>query len=144
MPTKLSEAAKKMMQDQKGHCCQAVFTTYAGQFGPGKVDFDTCMKIASAFSGGVNRTGNVCGAITGALMALGLKYGGSKQEVDVTEASTKLLDDFKSLHGTTICRELIQHDLITDEDVKHAFETNAFKNCSKYVEDVAIILEEFI
>ncbi|MHA1909329.1 MAG: C-GCAxxG-C-C family protein [Candidatus Thorarchaeota archaeon] len=144
MTSKLSETAKKMMDEQKGHCCQAVFSTYAEQFGQGKVDFDTCMKISSAFSGGINRTGNVCGALTGALMALGLKYGGSKQEVDVTEASTKLLDEFISLHGSIICRELINHDLISDEDVKKAFETGAFKNCPKFVEDAAVLLDKHL
>jgi C_GCAxxG_C_C family probable redox protein len=101
------------------------------------------MKISSAFSGGIARTGNVCGAITGALMALGLKYGEGDSS-KVNEVATKLFEEFKSLNGSIICRELINHDLITDEDIKHAFETGAFDNCSKYVEDVSLILERLL
>ncbi|MHA2377388.1 MAG: C-GCAxxG-C-C family protein [Candidatus Thorarchaeota archaeon] len=78
MPSNLADSANKIFQEQKGHCSQAIFAAYGEQLGLGKVDFDTCMKIASAFSGGIALTGNVCGALTGALMALGLKYGGAK------------------------------------------------------------------
>ncbi|MFW9956223.1 MAG: C-GCAxxG-C-C family protein [Candidatus Thorarchaeota archaeon] len=144
MPTNLSEKAKAIMNEQRGHCAQAIFTTYGEHASSGKVDFNTCMKISSAFSGGINRTGNVCGAINGALMALGLRYGGTPMEQKVTDAAMKLIDEFKALHGSIICRELINHDLLTDDDVKRAFATGAFKNCSKYVEDVAKILDDLL
>jgi C_GCAxxG_C_C family probable redox protein len=134
------EKAKTMMQERKGHCAQAVFTTFGERLG---VDYDTCMKIASAFSGGIVRTGNVCGALNGALMALGLKYGG-QDSTKVNEVASKFLDDFKSLNGSIICRELINHDLITDEDVNQAFKTEAFDNCPKFVEDAATLLEKLL
>jgi len=102
------------------------------------------MKIASAFGGGINRTGNVCGAITGALMALGFKYGGSVQEEEITRVSTRFLDEFVSINGSIICRELIDHDLITEEDLKKAFESDAFKKCMKYVDDAARLLNKYI
>ncbi|MHA1934606.1 MAG: C-GCAxxG-C-C family protein [Candidatus Thorarchaeota archaeon] len=103
---------------------------------------DTCMKIASAFSGGIALTGNVCGALTGALMALGLKYGGAEREEKVNEVAVELLNEFKALNGSIICRELINHDLITDEDVKQAFKNGAFDNCPKFVQDVTKILDK--
>ena len=135
------DAAKKIMQEQKGHCCQAILAAFGEHLSLGKVDYDICMKIASAFSGGIALTGNVCGALNGALMALGLKYGG-EDSTKVNEVSVNLLDEFKSLHGSIICRELINHDLVTDEDVKQAFATGAFNNCPKFVEDAAMILEK--
>ncbi|MFW9848068.1 MAG: C-GCAxxG-C-C family protein [Candidatus Thorarchaeota archaeon] len=144
MNSELSEKAKKIVAEQRGNCAQAVFTTYGDFVSSGKVDFDTCMKIASAFGGGVAHTGSICGALNGAIMVLGLKYGGSPMEEQVNEAAVKLLDEFKALNGTVICRELINHDLITDADVKHAFDTGAFKNCPKYVEDVSKILESLL
>ncbi len=53
----------------------------------------------------------------------------------------KLFDEFKSLHGSIICRELIDHDLTTDEQIKQAFATGAFDNCPKYVEDVTKLMD---
>jgi C_GCAxxG_C_C family probable redox protein len=143
MSSNLTDKAKKIMDERKGHCAQAIFATFGEHLGKEKVDYDTCMKISSAFSGGIAGTGNVCGAVTGALMALGLKYGEGDSS-KVNEVATKLFDEFISQHGSIICRELINHDLITDEEVKHAFEINAFKNCPKYVEDVSLILEKLL
>ncbi|MHA2251007.1 MAG: C-GCAxxG-C-C family protein [Candidatus Kariarchaeaceae archaeon] len=54
------------------NCAQAIFAAYGRHLG---VDRDTCLKITSLFGGGINRTGNVCGAVTGAIMAIGLKHG---------------------------------------------------------------------
>ena len=142
MPSTPLEKAKKIFGEQKAHCSQAIFASYGEQLGLGEVDFDTCMKISSAFSGGIARTGNVCGAITGALMVLGLKSG---IDVEMTnEVAGKLFDEFKSLNGSIICRELINHDLITDQDLKQAFENGSFDSCPKFVEDVALILEELL
>ena len=143
MPSNLSETAKKLMLENQYNCAQAVFATYCRQTGVGKVDYNTCLKIASAFGGGIAQTGNVCGALTGALMTLGLKYGSEKWE-EVNEVAGNLLNEFKSLNGSVICRELINHDLLTDEDIKHAFEKGAFKNCPKFVEDVSIMLEKLL
>ena len=139
MPSNPAETANKVFQEQKAHCAQAVFAAYAEQLSLGKVDFETGMKIASAFSGGIALTGNVCGALTGALMALGLKYNDAEKS---NEVAVKLFDEFISLNGSIICRELINHDLITDDDVKQAYATGAFKDCPKYVEDVTAILDK--
>jgi C_GCAxxG_C_C family probable redox protein len=140
-----SDTAKKLFSEENQYnCSQAIFAAYGEHLGLGKVDSDTCLRIASAFGGGIARTGNVCGALTGALMALGLKYGGggySAQE-RVNEVAGKLFHEFKAHHGSIICRELINHDLLTAEDVKQAFKTGAFKNCPKFVEDVSMLLEK--
>ena len=144
MPSNSAEIANKIFQDRKGSCSQAIFAGYCEQLGLGKVDFDTGMKIASAFSGGIARTGSMCGALTGALMALGLKYGDDEDGNKVNVVAGKLLDEFKSLHGSTTCREMINHDLLTHEDVQQAFKTGAFDNCPKYVEDVTVIMDKLL
>ncbi len=143
MQSNLVDKAKEIMEERRGHCAQAIFATFGEYLSEGKVNYDTCMKISSAFSGGIAHTGNICGALNGALIALGLKYGGS-DSTKVNEVARELLGEFESLHGSTICRELINHDLLTEEDMKKAFEKRAFKNCSKYVEDVAMMLENLI
>ena len=146
MQSNLSARVEEFFQEKGGNCAQAIFTAYGEQLGSGKVDYDTCLKIASAFGGGIARTGNVCGALTGALMALGLKYGGLKRkdQEKANEVAGKLLNEFKSLNGSIICRELINQDLITDDDLKQAFEKGSFNNCPKFVEDVSMMLEKLL
>ena len=77
-------------------------------------------------------------------MALGLKYNTAKEPNKINDVAVQFLDEFTKIHGSTICRELINHDLITAEDLKQAFETGAFKNCTKYVEDAAVIMDSLL
>ncbi|MHA1138181.1 MAG: C-GCAxxG-C-C family protein [Candidatus Thorarchaeota archaeon] len=144
MPSNLSQKATKIMTNRKGSCSQVVFATYGEHLSSGKVDFETGMKIASAFSGGIAGTGSMCGALTGALMALGLKYNDAEKYNQINVVARKLLDEFESINGSTICRKLINHDLLTEEDVQQAFKTGAFDNCTKYVEDVTKILDKLL
>ena len=53
-------------------CSQAVFASLSSEYG---VDSDTAKKIAGAFGGGIASNGELCGAVSGALMAIGLKHG---------------------------------------------------------------------
>ena len=143
MTSNAAETAKAMMQERRGHCAQAILTSVSEQASSEKVDYDTLMKIASAFSGGIARTGNVCGAVTGALMALGFKYGG-QDSTKVNDVAKKFLDEFETVHGSVICREMINQDLITDEDVAKAFKTGAFDDCPKFIEDAVVLLEKLL
>jgi len=136
--------ALKIIEEQKGSCSQAIFATYGEFLSSGSLDLKTCMNLASGFGGGIASNGNVCGALTGAVMALGLKYGGSMMEEKVFQATNTLFDNFSNRHGSVLCKELIKFDLRAAQDVKEAFEKGAFKNCPKYVEDVAEILETLI
>lgn len=131
-----------MMEEQRGNCAQAIFATYGPHLGIHKINSDACMNITVAFGGGINRTGNVCGAITGALMVLGLKYGGKVQEV--THISNQLMDEFTAMHGSIICRELIGYDLNNDENLRKAFQEDAFKKCKKFVTDTAQLIEKYV
>ena len=55
-----------------GFCCsQAVFTAFATEYG---ISEELALKIATQFGGGA-RKGEMCGSVSGALMALGLRYG---------------------------------------------------------------------
>jgi C_GCAxxG_C_C family probable redox protein len=136
----INETTSKMMEEQKGNCAQAIFATYGPLIGLQKIDSNVCMSIAAAFGGGINRTGNVCGAITGALMVLGLKYGENIQEI--TRISNQFIDEFTAIHGSIVCRELIGDDLLNVENVRKAFQEGAFKKCIRIVNDAAKLLEK--
>ena len=134
--------ASKMMEDKKGNCSQAIFARFGPNLEKGNIDFDTCMKITSAFGGGINLTGNVCGAITGALMTLGLKYG--ENFLKVSEISTQFLEEFKSINGSIICRDLVGHDFFDNEDLRTTFNKEIFEKCKKCVDDAACLLEKYL
>ncbi len=99
------------------NCAQAVFSSRASAWG---LDAGVALRVASAFGAGMGRKQEVCGAVTGALMALGLEAG-------YTEASDKagkervylqartLQDQFTAVHGSVICRDLLGVDLLTPE-----------------------------
>jgi len=140
----LADKAEKLMLNNKNcNCSQAILATYGDHLG---IDNDTCLKIASAFGGGLAGTGYICGALTGASMVLGLKYWNTKGEdpLKINKATQKLFNEFSSLNGSIICRELINHDLMTDEDIQQAYKIGAFKNCPKFVKDSAQILEKLL
>ena len=139
--SKINNSASKLMEQQQGNCAQAIFAKYGPQLSLGKVDCDSCMRITSAFGGGINLTGNVCGAITGSLMALGIKYGGNPLEV--AKIANQFIDEFKSINGSIICRELVGPKFFDDENLRAEFRVDLFKKCMKYVDDAAHLLEKY-
>jgi len=131
---------------ERDNCSQAVFATYANQYG---VDEKIALKIAEVFSGGIARRGDICGAVTGALMVIGLHYGEKKgtnsiQSKSAHDVADTLLVRFKDKHGTYNCRELINFDLTTPENRKLAQEKKVFRNCSEFVRTTVEILEKIL
>ena len=123
----------------KYRCSQAVFAAFSEDLGVSKED---ALKIGACFGSGM-RKGEVCGACTGALMALGLKYGDSKEKSD--EVCEKFLEEFKKENSSYICRDLLGCDISTPDGVSYALENNLFKElCPKMVESAAKITEKIL
>ncbi len=124
---------------QNFNCAQAVFSAFAPQL---NLSEDTAVKIASPFGGGIVRQGQVCGAVTGALMALGLGRGGvtpAKKE-EAYRLGQEFIRRFKTKHSTLLCRELIAIDLSTSGGWQLAKDTGVFDNiCPILVHDAAEI-----
>ena len=74
----------------------------ASEFG---MDAETAMKVSAGLGGGVGRQREVCGAVTGATLALGLKYGPDKAAVYPHVQA--LCERFKAECGSIVCRELL-------------------------------------
>lgn len=132
----------------KYNCSQSVFTVFGTDF---NLPENECLKVACAFGGGMGRQQHTCGAITGAMMALGLKYGkglnDSEDKKQLTYAKTKeLFAEFIKLHGTTNCRELLNGlDLNNHEDHEKIIEQKLFDiNCEKYVKDSVLIIKKIM
>ena len=133
---------------QSGYnCAQGVLSEFAPQFG---MDRDTAMRIACGLGSGMGRSGNMCGAVTGGILVLGLKYGMVDQELPEEKEKTyeevvKFLDRVKELHGYTNCVDLMGVDVGTPEGRIEAQEKNLSDTiCSKIVADVTGILEGLI
>ena len=120
-------------------CSQAVFATFAEQLG---LEKETALKIGACFGSGM-RKGEVCGACSGALMALGLKFGDHKPKADAV--CDRFLDEFKKENGSYICNDLLNCDISTKEGREYAVENNLFKEvCPKMLESAAKIAEKII
>lgn len=130
----------------KFHCSQAVFAAFSEELG---LSEEQALKIGSCFGSGM-RKGEVCGACTGALMVLGLKYGHSKvgdieSKLKVDEVTDKFLDNFKLENGSYLCNDLLKCDISTKEGIKHALKNNLFTDfCPKMVESAVIITENIL
>jgi C_GCAxxG_C_C family probable redox protein len=91
------------------NCAQAVVGAYAEECG---LEFDQAMRLASSFGAGMGRLREVCGAVSGMLMVIGLKEGycdlRCKDLKDQHYARVQALAaEFKSRTGSLICRELL-------------------------------------
>ena len=99
----MSRAEEAKKQFEKGFlCAPVVFSTYSEQLGLEKA---LALKIACGFGAGIGRMGRTCGAVTGAVMVIGLKHGQvNLADVESREKTFKLakefIDRFTALHGS--------------------------------------------
>jgi C_GCAxxG_C_C family probable redox protein len=125
-------------------CSQAVFSTYAEQLG---LDKQTALKISGTFGGGMAAMGDTCGAVTGAFMVIGLKYGKSKPDDEEAKQRSygsckEFVAKFNARHGSIVCRELAGCDISTPEGKREFDEKRVGSTlCPKLVHDAAEILE---
>ncbi|HOW39000.1 MAG TPA: C-GCAxxG-C-C family protein [Bacteroidales bacterium] len=130
----------------KFNCSQSVFTVFGTEHGLSEND---CLKTSCAFGGGMGRQQLICGAVTGALMALGIKYGKAMGDPDENkqltyEKTREFFNEFIRLNGSTSCRELLKGlDMNDPDDHRKIIEQGLFDTlCEKYVTDSVRIVEE--
>lgn len=127
-------------------CSQAVLETYCGRFG---LDRMLAYKIGSGFGGGMHLD-QTCGAVTGALMVIGLKYGRTRADDIETKMKTARIvaefgKKFKARHGSIGCTELLGCNISTLEGYKEAKKKDLFKQlCPKFVVTAVEILDEML
>lgn len=127
-------------------CSQSVFSAFSSKIG---VTDETALKLASPFGGGIAHQGNVCGAVTGALMALGLARGNASSDKDKKDETYHIVEDFikrfREIHGTVLCRELIGHDISRPGELEKAREKGVFQStCPGLVKDAVELLSEIL
>jgi len=127
------------------NCSQAVFTVFGKDYG---LSEDCCLKISCAFGGGMGRQQHTCGAVTGALMALGLKYGKALNDPEENKHHTyaqtrEFFKRFTELNGSVNCKVLLDGlDMNDPDDHQKILERKLFEiKCEKYVSDAVGIVE---
>jgi C_GCAxxG_C_C family probable redox protein len=129
---------------QNFNCSQSVFSAFAARFG---LDRETALKLASPFGGGVARRGEVCGAVTGALLALGLARGAELPagKEEIYRLSQVFMRLFEEKHNTVLCRDLIACDLSTPAGYQYATEKRVFTTiCPVLVQDAVEIVQKLL
>jgi C_GCAxxG_C_C family probable redox protein len=140
--TKVEQALNLFSRDY--NCSQAVLSVFADEIGLSK---DLALKIASGFGSGM-RAGEVCGAVSGAIMVLGLKFGHFKEgdletKRDMYKKVELFQDKFKEIHGSILCKSLLGYDVSNIHDREIIEKKGLFeKICPLMIEDALRILED--
>ena len=126
------------------NCSQAVVSVFCEEYG---LDKTTALKLACGLGGGF-RSGEVCGAVSGAILIIGLKDGQGTAEDTVSKASCyakteEFIKAFKQKHDTILCREIIGFDISTEEGKKLSQDKSIFRaKCDEVVRSAVCLLED--
>jgi len=128
-------------------CSAAVFSAFSKDLG---LDPKIAKKIACGFGAGISKTGNMCGAVSGAILAIGLKYGKTEAEDDAATEKTRALvrqfiHEFTEKNGSVNCTELLGYNLNIPEEFVEARDNRLFvTKCTALVQDAVDILEKIL
>lgn len=128
-------------------CSQAVCSAFADEFG---LEHELAMKISCAFGGGMAQMGETCGAVTGAFMVIGLKYG--RVDVDDLDAKAKTYAKVKQFvalfserQPSIKCKEILGVDMNTERGSELVKELQIpTQVCPQVVRDAANVLQEIL
>jgi len=146
MKNKSEEAVSLMAAG--GNCAQAVLSVFCQELG---LEKGKALKIASGFGAGLAREQEVCGAVTGGVMAIGLKHGQERESDKEAKETTyrltcELMARFTFEFGSCLCRELLMGiDLKTAAGQKRYSEDGlSEKVCRPCVRGTVRILESIL
>lgn len=128
------------------NCAQAVLAAFSQDF---NIDEELALKLTSNFGGGA-RCGQLCGAVSGALMVLGLKYGfyRSEDRAQIERAYDITIEfqrRFCNRNESLVCKDLLGYDVSVPEQKMQAKEKGLFKEvCPKMVSDAVKIVEQLL
>lgn len=142
----MDEKKALAMFGQGFDCSQVVFGEFAPELG---MDEETALKTASAFGGGMWR-GQTCGCVTGALMAIGLKFGhslpGDEDQKNIMLAKKAQFEAaFQEKWESLSCRGLLGYDLSVPREMKKIMASGLLTTkCPVLVASACEILEDIL
>jgi len=129
------------------NCAQSVFAAFTKDYG---LDEAQALKLACGLGGGMGCTARTCGAVTGAILVIGLKYGNCAVEDKNSKPLTyrkvrEFIEEFEKRRGSIECGKLVGIDISSEKGFAEAREKKLFKIiCPKIVEDAADIIGKMI
>ena len=127
------------------NCAQSLVLSFADDL---KYSKELAQKMAAGFGGGMGKQQETCGAVTGAIMVLGILKGEEVNNNDELKASAygavkELIRDFVAEYKTTQCSELIGCDLNTPEGSEKFKDDKIMENvCAACVKKAVEIVEK--
>ena len=139
--SKYSERAVELFVEGK-NCSQAVFAAFAPDLG---LSEETALAVSVGLGGGVGRMREVCGAVSGSAMVVGLKYP-HMNKTEVYEKVRLIMDEFKKTNHSIVCKELLGLSAPEKSSVPEARTTEYYQKrpCVKIVEDAAKATEKIL
>jgi C_GCAxxG_C_C family probable redox protein len=128
-------------------CSQSILMTFADQLG---MDLQAAARIAAPFGAGLGRKGWTCGAVTGAMMVIGMRHGHDAGNDDETkermfEMTQAFMTQFEQRNGSVVCRQLLGRDLSKPGELEMIRAEGLFESrCPQFVADAAEILETYL
>lgn len=141
------ERSERAVELFKGgmNCTQSVLAAFAPAYG---LDAEAAVRLGAPFGGGIAFLQEVCGALTGAIMVMGLARGAGGFDRDgregVNEIARAVAEQFRGMSGSILCRDLIECDITTPEGLAEARAKNGFAPCAEYVRAASRIIEEML
>ncbi len=126
------------------NCAQSILAAFAERAG---ISTEFALRLAAPFGGGMGREGTVCGALSAALMVLGLQYASDRPEgkEEIYRITRGFMAQFRERHGSIICNELLDQDISTPQGLQAARDKNAFATiCPVIVDETAKALAQYL
>ena len=139
--SKYSDRAVELFMEGK-NCSQAVFVAFATDLG---LTEEMALSISIGLGGGVGRMREVCGAVSGSAMVVGLKYP-ELSKVEVYEKVRFIADEFKKTNPSIVCKELLGLSKPETSSAPEARTQEYYQKrpCVKIVEDAALATEKIL
>ena len=128
-------------------CSQAVLSVFATDFG---LDQDAALRISQGFGAGIARTDDICGALSGAIMVIGLRYGGIGADDNAAKEKTytvvgKFLQEFQTRNGSVTCTGLLGYNLSDPHQAAEAKKNKVVPaRCPGFVWDTVKLVEKVV
>jgi C_GCAxxG_C_C family probable redox protein len=142
---KSSEALKTF--DSGFNCAQSILFTYGKEYFREEA---FALKLASGFGAGISYRGEMCGAVSGSLMVIGLHYGYADLTMELEKemnylVAKEFMAAFEQLNGSLKCNQLVKSEINTPEGLDYARQNGLFdKTCPGLIASAAEILESLM
>ena len=130
------------------NCAQAVFCAFCDETG---LDLGTAARLSSSFGGGMGRLREVCGTVSGALLALGMLRGYADPASPQAKAAhyhmvQEFARRFRERNGTIVCRELLKDVAVTPGDTPEPRTPEFYQRrpCLRLAGEAAAILDDML